>query len=124
MNKLLSAILCIACVCPGAILSSADELYIVTDGPVAVGGGMVRYYTTSGDQEALRSLRYSYHGLAENSVIVKKTVTVKKEGSHCSTEIMNIPLVSKQAALEIGPHLIKLKVNEYGRVLVEKAGEK
>ncbi|MDP8298432.1 MAG: hypothetical protein P9L88_00800 [Candidatus Tantalella remota] len=94
-----------------------DELHIVTDAPVALGGGLLRHYTDSANGPVF--IRYSYKGLAPGCILVKKT-TVNGAEDSTKTEILRLPLKNKKTAFRVGARDIQLNVTGRKRVTVKE----
>jgi hypothetical protein len=104
-----------------AISFAGEEFYIVTEAPVAVGGGMIRHCM---DTDAGRiSARYSYGGASEDAMLVEKVTHSSAEMSS-GREIIRVPFVrpkkNKKGLFEVGSHLVRLHVRRSGRVVVRE----
>lgn len=94
-----------------------DAFHIVTDAPVALGGGMIRHYTDSANGPVFT--RYSYEGLVPGYLLVKKTTAGGSEDS-TKTEILRLPLKNKKAVFRVGARDIQLDVTGHQRVTVKE----
>ena len=105
----------------GSLASSGEEFYIVTQGPVAIGGGMIRHYFDRAYGRV--STRYSYGGVENNVILVEKQTRSLRTGFSAS-ETLRIPfappLRKKRGWLEVGSHTVLLTVNRHGRVVVRE----
>ncbi|MGB2601056.1 MAG: hypothetical protein WBD00_05625 [Candidatus Omnitrophota bacterium] len=105
----------------GSFASVSEEFYIVTNGPVAVGGGMVRHYLT--EKQGRVSTRYSYGGVEKDAILVEKEMRSPRTGFSMS-ETIRIPFsppVNRQSGwLEVGSHTVLLTVNRHGRIVVRE----
>jgi hypothetical protein len=101
--------------------SSGEEFYIVTHGPIAVGGGMMRHYFNRVYGRV--SVRYSYGGVENNVILVEKQTRSLRTG-FSADETLRIPfappLRKKRGWLEVGSHTVLLTVNRHGRVVVRE----
>lgn len=121
VKKLFFILLLILILAPSVASAQGDEFYIVTDGPVAVGGGMFRHYIHS--SEGLVSSRYSFQGVIDNNICVEKVTRSTSPDSSYEKELIKIPLKQKgpkQARFDIGTRAVKLKLNKYNRVIIKE----
>ncbi|MBD3426986.1 MAG: hypothetical protein GF409_07160 [Candidatus Omnitrophica bacterium] len=125
MKKILWFISIMFLLCGALTARAEEEFYIVTNGPVAVGGGMIRHYMVKNGNR--RAVRYSYGGVDEDGILVKKKTRCPRTGLS-RKELLRIPFVRpfhrKRAWLEVGTHTVLLTVNGYGRVLVKEVRDK
>ena len=90
-----------------------EELFIVTNGPIAIHGGLLRYYTDTA------AIRYSYKGLDSGNILVQK-ITSYMDSDLKEEEMIKLPVESNKAVLNVGSRKISLQLNEYNRVIVRE----
>lgn len=120
-RKKILQIIILFCFVPSLVFGQQEEFFIVTDGPVAVGGGMMRHYITKPDEKL--SVRYSFSGIGDNFIFIEKFTKFSNNGQE-TKEIVKVPIkknwFGKKGEIQVGTHLVKLKVNKYGRILVKE----
>lgn len=93
----------------------------MSDGPIAIGGGMIRHYTSA--KNARTSVRYSYEGTNADTILIEKFTRSDMDGS-TRKELIKVPTGNlsekKEATFQVGSHNIKLKLNRYDRVIIEE----
>ncbi len=94
-----------------------EEFYIVTEAPVAVGGGMIRHYIYR--EKDLISTRYSFGGVDDDTIYIEKT-TRSDSGGSVGKETIELPRKSSSASLQIGSHTVRLKITGRGRIIVRE----
>jgi hypothetical protein len=104
-----------------ALSFAGEEFYIVTEAPVAVGGGIIRHYM-DGDMGRV-SARYSYGGTSANAILIEK---ISRSSGEMSSERETIrvpfarPKKNKKGLFKVGSHLVHLQVRRSGRVVVKE----
>ncbi len=66
-----------------------EEFFIVTDAPVAIGGGMIRHYITNSEKDL--AVRYSFRGIEENAIFIEKFTKFRNNGRE-TKEIVKVPI--------------------------------
>ncbi|MFH1665052.1 MAG: hypothetical protein ABIA77_02775 [Candidatus Omnitrophota bacterium] len=96
---------------------SDEELFIVTNAPIAVGNGIIRYYPASGNGHV--SIRYTYEGTDSGMIFLEK-ITYSDIDNSSSREIVKIPPGSsgnrKKWYLQLGSRKIQFTLHKHGRV--------
>ncbi len=104
-----------------ALSFAGEEFYIVTEAPVAIGGGMIRHYIN--DDAGRISARYSYGGSSADAILVEK-ITRSSAGMSSRREIIRVPFAppgnNKKGLFKVGSHLVRLHVRRSGRVVVKE----
>lgn len=101
----------------------SEEFYIVTDAPIAVGGGIIRHYKYT--KQGRVSTRYSYAGTQEDLAFIEK-YTHSSHDDSTARELIKVPLTKalwsgKKGYLTVGAHNVSLELKEKGRIRVKEA---
>ncbi|MFH1877213.1 MAG: hypothetical protein ABH883_00190, partial [Candidatus Omnitrophota bacterium] len=100
---------------------SKEELLFVSDGPVAVGGGLF-HHSENTENDSITT-RYSFEGIHYDSLLIEKHIRSARDRSP-KVEVVKLPIKEtmgkKKALLYAGSHLILLTINKYDRVVVKK----
>ena len=99
---------------------AGEEFYVVTDAPIAVGGGMIRHYTET--EKGVISTRYSYGGTDPDAILIEKITSLPRYEA-TKKETLRVPyshIKRKKGHLKIGSHAISLNVTKHGRVVVKE----
>jgi len=119
--KIIIGFICIAMFLPAIASGEKEESYIVTDAPIAVGGGIIRYYEHIKDDRL--SIRYSFKG-ADGENIYIEIITISKKKDSIKREFLKLPLdVSssrKSCTLQIGSKTLLLKLTRKGRLIASE----
>ncbi len=89
------------------------------------GGGMIRHYFNT--EKGRISTRYSYEGIKDNIVYVKKNTRSNHDRS-VQTELIKVPLTSsmcrKRGTMTLGSKQIPLQPDRYGRIPLKEMRRK
>lgn len=103
-------------------LCAEEEFYIVNDGPVAVGGGLVRHYYDT--EKGRVAVRYSFEGTSDEGILLSKKTKLFGD-DRVTEELITIPAGGhkgrQKASLDVGSHTIKIKMTSRGRLRVSES---